>query len=98
MDVSIIGYIAAVVSTASFAPQAWKIIKTRKTDGLSTGMYTMTVAGFALWLGYGIATNQWGLISSNAICLVLSAFILIMKCAPAAIKQTVCETVARSGD
>ena len=98
MDASIIGYIAAVVSTASFVPQAWKIIETRRTDGLSTGMYTMTVSGFALWLGYGIATTQWALILSNAICLVLSAFILIMKCAPAAIKRAICETVAPSED
>ena len=41
----IIGALAAIASTGSFAPQAWKIIKTRETKDISTGMYGLTVAG-----------------------------------------------------
>src|ERR1039458_1741764 len=37
------GALAAIASTASFAPQAWKIIKTRETKNLSTIMYGLTV-------------------------------------------------------
>ena len=44
-----IGSLAAVASTISFAPQAWKIIKTAKTDDISTGMYAITGTAFALW-------------------------------------------------
>ncbi len=52
MDLTlVIGTGAALVSTVSFLPQAWKIIRTRNTSGISTGMYAMTVAGFLLWLG-----------------------------------------------
>ncbi len=77
--VSILGGLAAAASTTSFAPQAWKIIKTRKTDGISVGMYGITVIGFALWFAYGLMLGQWPLIFTNSICLFLSAFILVMK-------------------
>src|ERR1700732_5480116 len=75
----IIGVLAAISSTGSFAPQAWKIIKTRETKEISTGMYSLTVAGFALWLAYGVMLGQWPLIATNGICLALAAFILVMK-------------------
>ena len=78
----LIGTVAALVSTVSFAPQAWKIIRTRDTSGISTGMYAMTVAGFSLWLGYGLLRGEWPLIVPNAVCLVASGFIFTMKLLP----------------
>ena len=83
MDLTlVIGTFAALVSTVSFVPQAWKIIRTRNTSGISTGMYAMTVAGFLLWLGYGLLRGEWPLIVPNAICLFASSFILAMKLLP----------------
>jgi MtN3 and saliva related transmembrane protein len=73
-----IGALAAIASTASFAPQAWKLIWTRDVDGLSAGMYLLTVAAFALWLAYGVLRGDWALIIPNGLCLLLSAFILLM--------------------
>ena len=89
----IIGVLAAITSTGSFAPQAWKIIKTRETKDISTGMYSLTVAGFALWLAYGVMLGQWPLIATNGICLVLAAFILVMKILPASGKRAVADTL-----
>jgi len=77
--ISVIGGLAAAASTSSFAPQAWKIIKTRETKGISVGMYGITVVGFALWFAYGLLLGQWPLIFTNSVCLLLSAFILAMK-------------------
>jgi MtN3 and saliva related transmembrane protein len=90
---TILGVLAAAVSTASFAPQAWKIIRSRKTKDISTGMYLLTVAGFALWIGFGIGLGQWPLIAANSICLLLSGFILLMKLLPASKKDAVARTV-----
>src|ERR1700738_576224 len=87
----IIGVLAAITSTGSFAPQAWKIIKTRETKDISTGMYSLTVAGFALWLAYGVMLGQWPLIATNGICLALAAFILVMKILPALGKRAVAD-------
>jgi MtN3 and saliva related transmembrane protein len=80
--VTIIGSLAALCSTTSFAPQAWRIIKTRDTSAISSRMYVITVVGFALWLTYGLMKWEWPLIVTNAICLALSAFILVMKLLP----------------
>ena len=90
---TILGVLAAAVSTASFAPQAWKIIRSRKTKDISTGMYLLTVVGFALWIGFGIGLGQWPLIAANSICLLLSGFILLMKLLPASKKDAVARTV-----
>lgn len=90
---TIVGALAAAVSTASFAPQAWKIIRSRKTKDISTGMYLLTVVGFALWIGFGIGLGQWPLIASNSICLLLSAFILVMKLLPASKKDAIARTI-----
>jgi MtN3 and saliva related transmembrane protein len=84
-----IGYLAALFSTCSFAPQAWKIIRSRDTKSISTGMYLLTVGAFGLWLAFGILERQWPLVLSNGICLVLSAFILMMKLLPAREKAAV---------
>jgi MtN3 and saliva related transmembrane protein len=47
---SVIGTLAMLASTTSFAPQAWKMVGTRDTSAISTRMHAITVAGFALWL------------------------------------------------
>ena len=90
---TIIGFIAAAASTVSFAPQAWKIIKSRKTDDISLAMYVVTVSGFALWTVYGILLNEWPLIVTNSICFVLSGFILLMKTLPRRQKNTVADAL-----
>ena len=88
-----LGYAAAALSTASFAPQAWKIIRSHKTHDISLGMYVLTVLGFALWLTFGILKREWPLVVSNSICLALSAFILTMKLLPARQKKKVAAAV-----
>ena len=77
-----VGSLAAMASTISFAPQAWKIIKSRRTEGISAGMYFLTVTGFLLWLSYGILLKQWPIIVPNSLCLMLATFILVMKVLP----------------
>ena len=89
--VTIVGALAALCSTTSFAPQAWKIIKTRNTADLSKRMYTVTVIGFALWLAYGVMMGQWPIIVTNALCFLLSGFILAMKLLPQEKKEAVAD-------
>ena len=88
-----IGIVAALCSTISFAPQAVKIIRTRDTKSISKGMYLLTVVGFVLWLSYGVLLSEWPLIASNGFCLLLSAFILLMKCLPQNHKDMVADLV-----
>ena len=88
-----VGSLAALASTTSFMPQAWKVVRTRDTRAISAGMYAVTVLGFALWLVYGLLLGQWPLIVTNATCLALSAFILAMKLLPRRYRATVADAV-----
>jgi MtN3 and saliva related transmembrane protein len=93
-----IGAAAALASTVSFTPQAWRIIRTADTHAISTGMYVITVTGFALWTAYGWRLGQWPLMVSNTICLLLSGFILAMKLLPRGKKEAVRTKVAETLD
>jgi len=90
---TLIGSIAAAASTISFAPQAWKVIKSRKTADISTGMYMLTVGAFCLWAIYGILLGQWPLIVTNTICLCFSGFILLMKLLPRHKRDEIADTL-----
>lgn len=79
MSFDLIGYAAAVCTTLSFLPQAYVAIKHRDTKSLSLGMYIIYTFGLCLWLVYGLYKDDWALIGSNSITLVLAATILITK-------------------
>lgn len=89
----LIGWFATAASTVSFAPQAWQVIKTRETKDISLGMYIVTVTGFALWTTYGALLHEWPLIVTNAICLTLSGFILVMKVLPKPQKDEIADKI-----
>ena len=74
-----IGTAAAVLTTASFVPQAWHSFKTRDVSGISLGMYSAFTLGVALWLLYGVLLQSWPLIVANSVTLLLAAAILLMK-------------------
>lgn len=96
--ITIIGSLAALASTVSFAPQAWKIIKSRHTADISLGMYALTVCGFALWTIYGVMLGEWPLIVTNSICFLLAAFILTMKLLPRREKNKVADALDPAAD
>lgn len=75
----IIGGVAAFLTTASFVPQAAKVLRTRETDAISLTMYSMFTAGILCWGVYGVLTMQWSIIIANAITFVLASIILAMK-------------------
>ena len=91
--IAILGYLAALASMASFVPQAWKIIRSRQTKGISSGMYLLTVTAFGLWLVYGVLLKQWPLVVSNAVCFGLSGFILAMTLLPKSGKEKIATTL-----
>ena len=95
-DITLGAYLAALCSTASFLPQAWKIIRLKDTGSISVGMYALTVSGFALWLVYAVATTQWALIASNAVCLVVSLFILATTCLPRRETEQVADAILKT--
>jgi MtN3 and saliva related transmembrane protein len=77
--ITIIGLIAASLTTMSFVPQAIQVIRTRDTKGLSLTMYILFTCGIILWLTYGILIWDMPIILCNTITLVLALTILSMK-------------------
>jgi MtN3 and saliva related transmembrane protein len=80
---TVVGTVGAIASVSSFTPQAWKIIRERRTEGLSLAMFALTTLAFVSWTTFGILKSEWTLIVPNAICLALAAFILVMIALPA---------------
>jgi MtN3 and saliva related transmembrane protein len=74
-----IGYAAAILTTASFVPQAWVTFRTRDVRGISLGMYLLFAVGVSLWLAYGVLVAAWPIVIANAITLALAGVILVMK-------------------
>lgn len=62
-----IGLIAACLTTFSFLPQAFKVIRTQSTGDLSPLMYASFVTGVLLWLVYGILRQDLAIILANAV-------------------------------
>lgn len=75
----LIGYAAAFLTTAAFVPQAHQSWKTRDLSGISLPMYSMFTLGVAGWLVYGLVINSLPVIIANAITLILSATVLLLK-------------------
>jgi MtN3 and saliva related transmembrane protein len=75
----VIGYVAAVLTTVAFVPQAWQTWRTRDAAGVSLGKYALFCTGVALWLVYGLLLGAWPIILANAVTLVLALAILVMK-------------------
>ena len=74
-----VGYLAAILTTCSFVPQAWHTFRTRDVSGISLGMYSVFACGVALWLVYGLLLAAWPIVAANAVTLGLSLAILGMK-------------------
>lgn len=71
-----VGFLAAILTTVSFVPQAVQILRTRETGGISLIMYVLFTAGIAAWLAYGIMIASVPVI---LVTIVLAGTILTLK-------------------
>lgn len=74
-----IGTAAAVCSITSFLPQVLKIAREKDASSVSLRTYVVTVAGFVLWIGYGVLIGSWPVAVSNTLALACAGAVLAMK-------------------
>jgi MtN3 and saliva related transmembrane protein len=74
-----IGWLAAVLTTFSFVPQAIKVIRTKETSSISLWMYSIFTLGISFWLVYGLMIGSVQMTLANLITLVLAIIILRAK-------------------
>jgi MtN3 and saliva related transmembrane protein len=80
MDLTtIIGLVAAFLTTGAYVPQAVKTWRTRRTGDLSLSMFSMVFLGTVGWLVYGILKDDLPIILANTITLGTSFVILYFK-------------------
>lgn len=77
--ITLIGSIAATLTTVSFVPQALKILKTKQTHDISLFMYILFGSGVLMWLVYGVLIKSMPIMIANAVTLCLIIPILVMK-------------------
>ncbi len=76
---TVLGLVAGCCSTAAFVPQVLKIRREGDTRAISLRMYLMRVAGFVLWLAYGLALGSVPLVVFNVLSLLLGGTVLALK-------------------
>lgn len=72
----VIGFVAAILTTAAFLPQVYKTWNTKDVSGLSLPMLFIFFIGIVLWLVYGILKESPSMIFANSIT-AISAFLLL---------------------
>jgi len=79
MDIkTIVGVTAGVLTAVSSLPQIFKIIKNKKADAVSPGMFFVLLAGNAMWSWDGILLMEWPIIITNVFsfcCAVVMIFL-----------------------
>jgi uncharacterized protein with PQ loop repeat len=66
-----------VVMAISPLLQIRAIMLTRNSAGVSAGYQRVLLVGFLLWLGYGIASDNWAIIVPNIVAAAVS-FVTIL--------------------
>ncbi|MGH9678519.1 MAG: SemiSWEET transporter [Candidatus Acidiferrales bacterium] len=74
-----VGSLAAVCTTLCWLPQAVKIIREKKTGGISLITQSVFTLGTALWAVYGLLLNNRPIIYANGVTLGFALAILVLK-------------------
>jgi MtN3 and saliva related transmembrane protein len=75
----IVGYSAGAVTTLTFLPQVIKTWKERSAKDVSLWMFIIAAVNEVMWIGYGVLKDDWVIILTNAIVLVMSLTMIYLK-------------------
>jgi MtN3 and saliva related transmembrane protein len=76
---TLVGLIAAVLTTFAFVPQVIRAWRTRSTRDISLVTFIAFTVGIVLWLTYGALIRDLPLLAANAVSLLFAATILYFK-------------------
>lgn len=81
MKWSIIGYIAAFLTSFSMVPQIIRLVKLKESKDVSLTMTMALCLGVLLWFVYGIAIDDIPVIAANGVsfCILGATVILVIK-------------------
>ncbi|MEM4350286.1 MAG: SemiSWEET transporter [Candidatus Nitrosocaldus sp.] len=76
---TMIGMIAAILTTSSFIPQIFKAYKRKRLDDLSPYLMLLFIAGASMWLIYGLFKVDAIIVVANVLALAFNLTLLLMK-------------------
>jgi MtN3 and saliva related transmembrane protein len=79
MLTTIVGLLAAALTSLSYIPQVKKALPSGSTGDLSSKTLAVLATGLALWIGYGILKGDFVIIVANAVGFALVARLIGFK-------------------
>ncbi len=78
-EIELVGMFAAVLTTAAFVPQVFKIWKSKVSDGISLSMYLSMFIGVVTWCVYGYLIGSPSVMIANIVAGLLQLTIIYFK-------------------
>ena len=75
----VLGLVACAITSLAFAPQVWKIYRTKSGRDVSYRMFGLLAFGVILWLVYGFLIRSLPLIVTNIVTLCLALAVIALK-------------------
>lgn len=75
----ILGYAAGAMTAFTFLPQVIKTWQSKSAKDISMNMFLIAFTNEIMWLVYGIMLDNWVIISTNAVMLIMSAIMIWLK-------------------
>jgi MtN3 and saliva related transmembrane protein len=76
---TLLGLMAAALTTVANVPQVWKAWQTGETKDLSLAMTLILAAGLALWVVYGFLQADTVIVVANATAMTLALVLTALK-------------------
>ncbi|MDE1161213.1 MAG: SemiSWEET transporter [Acidobacteriaceae bacterium] len=73
------GYTAAICNAVSFVPQLLRVYRLKSAQGVSFSTFAMYSFGSLCWVIYGVHAHSMPVLLANALTLLLSTCIAILK-------------------
>jgi MtN3 and saliva related transmembrane protein len=77
--VTLIGLLAAALTTSANLPQVLKAWRTRETSDLSLKMTVILAAGLGFWVVYGVLQGDAVIVIANAVAMLLALALTVLK-------------------
>ena len=78
-NAEILGYAAGALTAFTFLPQVIKTWQSKSAKDISLTMFLIAFVNEIMWLVYGIMLDNWVIISTNAVMLLMSGFMIVLK-------------------
>ena len=73
------GYAAGAITSLTFLPQVIKTWKEKSAKDISLLMFVIAAINEVMWIAYGALLNNWVIILTNVIVLVMSLTMIYLK-------------------